>query len=338
MAAIDPGSGEITDFGYTIGPHEMGFYNKMSIPANYQKALPEEKTLYNILKVRVKNSGQDSLSTTSMYPPRVSGGGEKPIIPYGTAGNPGIHKTLDEAQRAMSFHNLREVAPGLYQEQSLQNGYVFVLSKPGKRNPTTKYTPSPTNNQTSFTPPVNPNPVIAPWGAAKTKKPEQPVMKKVAQDYDLLFNALEYLTTYESEIEKLTMELVNSGDDILTNYNYESIDFLPDVDIEVRTVNGEYVNSASAFIQTERSEYINSITDESESSEDIQLVNELISYIEDRIGTGTPYGEMIDYFGKYDNSTNKFKKSTPRGNVLDFFMEIPEKFQDLDVEIRFDVI
>ena len=336
MAAIDTTSGEVTDPGYYIGDkNEMSFYNKMSNSANYKKALPEERTLYNILKTRVATYGQGSLSTTAMSPYSVVGDG-KTSIPYGTAANPGIHKTLEEAERAMSFHNLREVAPGLYQEQSLQNGYVFVLSKPSKRKPTTKFIP-PTKSP-SITPPVTPPPTVFPWGEVKHKKPEQPVMKKVAQDYDLLFNALEYLTTYESEIQKLTMELVNSGDDILTNYNYESIDFLPDVDIEVKTVNGEYVNSANVFTQTERSEYINSIVDESESSEDIELVNELISYIEDRIGNGVSYNQIVNYFGNYNTETNKFDKASPRGSVLDFFLEIPEKFQDLDIDIRFDVI
>jgi hypothetical protein len=339
MAAPNPGAGEVINPGYHVnGKTEMDFYHTLNLGNNYQKASPEEKTLFNILKARVSIYGEASLSRTSMYPPSVVGGGTKPILPYGSAANPGVHQTMQEAERAMTFHNLKEVAPGLYQEQSLQNGYVFILSKPSKKVPKNNHMPSPTPSPTPYTPPVINPPTIDPWGSVKRKKPEKPVMKKVAQDYDLLFNALEYLTTYESEIEKLTMELVNSGDDILTNYNYESIDFLPDVDIEVRTVNGEYVNSISEFIQTERSEFINSIVDESESSEDIQLVNELISYIEDRIGVGTPYGEIINYFGKYDNSTNKFKKSTPRGSVLDFFMEIPEKFQDLDVEIRFDVI
>ena len=207
MVAITPGSGDIESFGYSInGKHEMGFYNSMSIPANYQKSSPEEKTLYNILKQRVSVYGQGSLSTTSMYPPSVIGGGSKPILPYGSPGNPGVHKTLDEAQRAMSNHNLKEVAPGLYQEQSMQNGYVFVLSKAGKRTATERYSPPPPASTFAPTPivPGRVNPID--YGSVKYTKPTKEVMKKVAQDYDLLFNSLEYTKTFEQEIERLSMQ------------------------------------------------------------------------------------------------------------------------------------
>jgi len=113
MVAIVPGSGEINSFGYSVnGKNEKDFYERLSVAENYNKALAEEKTLYNILKTRVQIYGQGSLSTTSMYPPNVIGGGSKPILPYGSPGNPGIHQTLDEAQRAMSNHNLKEIAPG----------------------------------------------------------------------------------------------------------------------------------------------------------------------------------------------------------------------------------
>jgi hypothetical protein len=335
MVAIIPGSGEVTESGYSInGTSEMGFYNRMNIPANYQKALPEEKTLFNILKTRVKTYGQESLSTTSMYPPSVTGGGEKPIIPYGTAANPGIHKTLEEAERAMSFHNLREIAPGLYQEQSLQNGYVFVLSKPSKKSPIQKYNP-PSPSSTA-TPSIIPKPVIPPpnWGSVKYPKLPKEVMKKVAQDYDLLFNALEYSKTYNEEIERLSMELVESGDDLLTNYTYESIDFLPDVDIEVKTSTGEYKNTADVFQQTDQSQYLETVVDQSEASEDIELANKLVTYLEERISTSAEFTTLLKYYGSVVSS--KFNPAKPTENKIDFYIELPEEYDDLDVEIRFD--
>lgn len=337
MSAIVPGSGEFTS-GTSISGNEYSFYNDFrNNKRSYINSTPEERTLYDLLASRVATYGLDSLSKTSMSPPGVVGGGNKPILNYGSSSNPAIFNTLQEAQQSKNFHSLHQVKPGLYQEQSLENGYVFILSNPsGQRQKTATFNPSASTSYIPMTAELKPK--ISPWGSPKHVKKEKPVMKKVAQDYDLLFNALEYLTTYESEIKKLTMELVNSGDDILTNYNYESIDFLPDVDIEVKTVNGEYVNSSNVFSQTERSEYINSIVDDSESSEEIELVNELISYIEDKIGVGASYNQIINYFGSYNSADNKFTKSMPRGTVLDFFMQIPEKFQDLDIEIRFDVI
>lgn len=328
------GPGEATDSGYYVnGQHEMGFYNRMSIPANYNKALPEEKTLYNILKGRVQIYGQGSLSTTSMAPSSVIGGGTKPILPYGTVGNPGIHKTLDEAERAMSFHNLREVAPGLYQEQSLQNGYVFVLSKPGKKTPTKTFVP-PTNTP-SFTP-LPPPPVVKPpeWSYPKYKKPPKEVMKKVAQDYDLLFNSLEYTKTYQDEIDRLSMQLVELGDDLLTNYTYESIDFLPDVDIEVKTSTGEYKNAADVFSQTDQSQFLETVIDESEASDDIQLANKLVTYLESQISTSAELLTILKHYGSIKGS--QFTAATPTENKVDFYIELSDEYDELDVEIRFD--
>ena len=58
MVAIVPGSGEVIDAGYTIdGKNELDFYKRMNVADNYNKALAEEKTLYNILKTRVQTYG-----------------------------------------------------------------------------------------------------------------------------------------------------------------------------------------------------------------------------------------------------------------------------------------
>jgi hypothetical protein len=334
MVAIVPGSGEVIEAGYTInGKNELDFYKRMNAADNYNKALAEEKTLYNILKTRVQTYGEGSLNTTSMYPPKVIGGGSKPILPYGSPANPGIHPTLEEAQRAMSNHNLKEIAPGLYQEQSMQNGYVFVLSKAGKRSKIDRYSPPP---KSSFTPPPIDPPRINPinFGAPKYAKPIKEEKKKVAQDYDLLFNALEYTKTFQQEIDRLSMELVQSGDDLLTNYTYESIDFLPDVDIQVKTSNGEYKNAADVFQQTDQSQYIEAVVDQSQASDDIQLANELITYLEDRISTTVDFKDLLNYYGSFVGTN--FTKSVPTENKVDFNIKLPDKFDSLDVQIRFD--
>lgn len=336
MAAIVPGSGDIESFGYSInGKHEMGFYNSMSIPDSYKKSSPEEKTLYNILKQRVNVYGKGSLSTTSMYPPSVIGGGSKPILPYGSPGNPGVHQTLEEAQRAMSNHNLREVAPGLYQEQSMQNGYVFVLSKAGKRSDTKTFVPSAKGSTFTATPPPRINP-LPPYGGPKYTKPTKEVMKKVAQDYDLLFNSLEYTKTYQEEVERLSMQLIESGDDLLTNYTYESIDFLPDVDVEIKTSTGEYKNAVDVFQQTDQPQYLETVVDESEASEDIELANRLVTYLEDKISTSVAFNTLLESYGSIIG--NKFTGAVPTENKVDFYIELPEEYDDLDVEIRFDRI
>jgi hypothetical protein len=159
-------------------------------------------------------------------------------------------------------------------------------------------------------------------------------MKKVAQDYDLLFNSLEYTKTYQEEIERLSMQLVEAGDDLLTNYTYESIDFLPDVDIEVKTSTGEYKNTADVFSQTDQSQYLETVIDESEASEDIQLANQLVTYLEDKIGLLVNYTDLLGYYGSINGST--FNKGVPTENKVDFYIELPDEYDELDVEIRFD--
>lgn len=334
MVAVNPNGGEIV-MGKNISGNEYGFYNNLRYNRDaFNNASAEEKTLYDLLSARVATYGTESLNKNSMGPPGVVGGGVKPVLPYGGPNNPAVFNTFAEAQQAHIGHTLKQVKPGLYQDYSLENGYVFILQTSGSRTKNEIYVP-PTPGAT--------NPIIAdtkshfkPWGAPKYKKPPKAVMKKVAQDYDLLFNALEYTKTYEQEIQRLSMELVEAGDDLLTSYNYESIDFLPDVDIEVKTASGEYKNTADVFQQTDQSQYLETVVDQGESSEDIELANRLVTYLEQKISTSVAFNTLLDYYGSINN--NKFTGGVPTENKVDFYIELPEEFDDLDVEIRFDRI
>jgi hypothetical protein len=333
MVAVNPNGGEVIQ-GRNIAGNEYSFYNNLRYNRDaYASAAPEEKTLYDLLSARVATYGTESLNRNYMGPAGVVGGGVQPVLPYGGPNNPAVFNTFAEAQQAHIGHTLKQVKPGLYQDYSLENGYVFILQTSGSRTRNEIYTP-PTTSTNPIIPDTKSH--FKPWGAPKYKKPTKEVMKKVAQDYDLLFNALEYTKTYEQEAQRLTMDLIEAGDDILTNYTYESIDFLPDVDIEVKTSNGEYKNAVDVFQQTDQSQYLETVVDESEASEDIQLANKLISYIEERISTNTQFNTLLDYYGSINN--NKFTGAVPTENKVDFYIELPEEFDDLDVEIRFDRI
>lgn len=316
-----------------IGGNEYSFYTNYNPSINNSD---QERTLYSILQQKVNFGGIESLNKTGMDSSGTIYNKQNSFnyLSGGTAENPHIAQTMSDAQKWAGGHQLKEVPgkPGLYQDQSLAPAsFVFVLEKPR-----TKVT------EVSTTAPVVPKIASVlqkppPWGGPKTIRPAQPVKKKVPQEYDLLFNTLDYTKTYEQEIQKISMELISAGDDLLTNYTYESIDFLPDVDIEVKTQSGEYVNAKTIFEQTEKSEFIESIVDNSQTSEEIDIANELITYIESKISTRVEFSKLLESYGSLDTSGN-FSKGKPTESKVDFYLELPEKFRDLDIEIRFDRI
>lgn len=334
MVAVNPAYGDV-EAGKNISGNEYSFYTNYNSTVNNT---PEERTLYTILQQKVVFGGIDSLNKSGMNSKGVIYNKENSAnyISGGTAENPHISTDMTDAKTWASGHELKAVPgkPGLYQDQSLSvPAFVFVLQTPGSRTKNQTYVPSNT-----FTPkPLSMervNPID--WGSVKYPKLPKEVMKKVAQDYDLLFNSLEYTKTYQEEVERLSMQLIEAGDDLLTNYTYESIDFLPDVDIEVKTSTGEYKNAADIFQQTDQSQYLEAVVDESEASEDIELANRLVTYLEDKISTSVAFNTLLESYGSI--VSNKFTGGVPTENKVDFYIELPEEFDDLDVEIRFDRI
>jgi len=316
-----------------ISGNEYSFYKNYNPSINSSE---QERTLYTILQQKVAFGGIESLNKTSMNSTGVirSQANSFSYINGGTAENPHISSTMADAQKWAGGHQLKPVAgkPGLYQDQSFAPAsFVFVLEKP-RTKPSSPSTVAPVAAKIPFVLPKPP-----PFTGPKSIRPEQPVKKKIPQEYDLLFNTLDYTRSYNEEIEKLSMELISAGDDLLTNYTYESIDFLPDVDIEVKTQSGEYVNSRSIFQQTEKSQYLESIIDDSQTSEEINIANELITYIESKISTRVDFSTLLQHYGSIEASGD-FKKGKPTENKVDFYLELPEKFRDLDIEIRFDRI
>jgi hypothetical protein len=319
----------------TISGNEYSFYTGYNPSVNNT---PEERTLYTILQQKVVFGGLDSLNKSGMDSKGVVYNKQNSFmkIEGGTETNPHISSNMEDAVRWAGGRSLTPVPgkPGLYQDMAWANTpYVFILQTAGRRKDSEKPFVSQVNPST-FTPPIIRTNPLPDYGKPKYTKPTKPVMKKVAQDYDLLFNSLEYTKTYQEEIERLSMQLVEAGDDLLTNYTYESIDFLPDVDIEVKTSTGEYKNTADVFSQTDQSQYLETVIDESEASEDIQLANQLVTYLEDKIGLLVNYTDLLGYYGSINGST--FNKGVPTENKVDFYIELPDEYDELDVEIRFD--
>jgi hypothetical protein len=320
----------------TISGNEYSFYTGYNPSVNNT---PEERTLYTILQQKVVFGGLDSLNKSGMDSKGVVYNKQNSFmkIEGGTETNPHISSNMEDAVRWAGGRSLTPVPgkPGLYQDMAWANTpYVFILQTAGRRKDSEKPFVSQVN-PSSFTP-LPPPPVVKPpeWSYPKYKKPAKEVMKKVAQDYDLLFNSLEYTKTYQDEIDRLSMQLVELGDDLLTNYTYESIDFLPDVDIEVKTSTGEYKNAADVFRQTDQSQYLETVIDESEASEDIQLANKLVTYLESKISTSAPLLTILKHYGSVKGS--QFTATVPTENKVDFYIELPDEYDELDVEIRFD--
>ena len=322
---------------------EYSFYTNIKAGGAYAygSLSPTEKSLYSILEQKVSYGGIDALNNQSLQS-KGTIQDQRNSFAYQSSGermNPVIVNSMEEAKSRTNnatFYDTdhstgKKLPSGLYRD-SAQNRYYFILSKP---SPSKKVDPPLKTYGGVNTTRLRNNP-ITPQPVPKPVKPPKQVMRKLAQEYDLLFNALEYTKTYNEEIERLSMQLVESGDDILTNYNYESIDFLPDVDIEVRVSNGEYTNTADVFQQTDNSAYIETVLDESQASEDIELANKLITFIENQISTNVDFATKIKYYGSIESG--KFNEAKPTENKVDFFIEIPDEYDDLDVEIRFDRI
>jgi hypothetical protein len=334
MVAIVPGSGDI-NMGKTISGNEYSFYTNYNPSVN---STPEERTLYTILQQKVAFGGVESLNKAGMYSTGVINNQQNSSMRLdgGSEQNPHVSATMQDAVKWAGGRELKAVPgkPGLYQDQAWAGTpFVFVLQTPGSRTKTQTYVPPTKSN---FNPTPTPIPPPVPWNKPDYKKITKEVMKKVAQDYDLLFNSLDYTKTYQDEIDRLSMQLVEAGDDLLTNYTYESIDFLPDVDIEVKTSTGEYKNAADVFQQTDQSQFLETVIDESEASEDIELANKLVTYLEEKIGINVQFKDLLEYYGSIKGSN--FDKGVPTENKVDFYIELPEEFDELDVEIRFDRI
>ena len=313
----------------------------------FSKLSGEQQQAYLLLENKVAMYGSNSLNR--------NGWGWTPSVPkpYGginegnSASEPIIVKSLNEASKDYNFDvkDFKPLSgqPNLYMTKNKlgTNTYYFVAPKmvspekqssaPINNKPPSTSLPMPKKTTTTYT------------GVKKTKDLTTP-KPKLRSEYDLLFNSLDYQTSYDAEIKEMAMDLIFAGDDLLDNFNYESIDYLPDYDIDVQTKQG-YFNAYSEYKKQSAGVEIEKIESDEEtqnvisgSGDDIQLANELISELEAKIGSSVKTLDLLKIFGSFDASDKQFKVGLSNGMTVDFYYPLDSKYDNLAVEIHFDLI
>jgi hypothetical protein len=220
------------------------------------------------------------------------------------------------------------------------NNYYLILQKTKPASSATPITGS--NAITSYQlPTITKTPDITP--STKTFFPKAKDVKPPKDD--LIFNSADYQSTYEEAITQMSLALIASGDDVISNYTYESIDSLPDYDIEIQISGGEYLNAREVIEKGLLGGDFQALIDGSTSSEETEKANKLLEYLEEKIGIAVSYSELLKYFGSFNADNVTFNSGVRKRSVdspdADFYIEIPDEYQISgvnEIKIRFDLI
>lgn len=334
--------------GSTYATSEYDFYKNVKAGGNYglQALSPEERTLYSILEGKVAYGGIESLNKKDLQ----SSGSirdKNNSVTYQTLGerlNPVVVNSINEAQSRIGSAKLTDtdhgngskLPAGLYRDTGLNRYYFVINNKKKDKNfkfnePQLKtYTLDPLKKPVDPTP----NPQID-FPKARTQK---------APDADLIFNSPDYKATYEEVIREMSLSLIMSGDDIISSYNYESIDSLPDIDVEIMISGGEYLNAKEVIDKGLGGEILQSLIDGSISSEEAELANKILLYLESLIGEEATYSKKMKYFGKLSPNNSTFTPGVARDGdslLIDFNVDLPDSFQipgANEIRVRFDPV
>jgi len=163
--------------------------------------------------------------------------------------------------------------------------------------------------------------------------------KEIPSQYDLLFNSLNYLSVNEAEIEKMSMDLIFSGDDILTDFNYRSIDYLPDFEIEVKDKYGDFVDASSIFDQTEKNDTTITTIYRGKVDKTVKtldpIMDSLHKLLKDSL-QNQPYAKVSKYLGTVNKSG--FSPGISRGQTVDFYFLLPKKYHKYEIKLDFNPI
>lgn len=335
--------------GGTSATSEYSFYTGVRSGGTYAYSAlsPEERTLYSLLEAKVAYGGVDSLnkkalqSSGTIYNKANSSAYQR----LGERLNPVIVKDINEAQARIGsarlettdHSNNKKLPTGLYRDTALNNYYFVIGNKKEKKvsnvngSGLNTYTLNPLNTQVD---PIVHNPISFP--KAKGVKPPKD---------DLIFNSADYQSTYEEAITQMSLALIASGDDIISDYSYESIDSLPDYDVEIMISGGEYLNAKEVIEKGLLGGDFQSLIDDSTSSEDVEKANRLLEYLEGKIGLSVSYSDLLQYFGSFNADNVTFNSGVKKRNTdssgTDFYIEIPDEYQIAgvnEVRVRFDLI
>ena len=317
---------------------EYDFYNFVQKNKLLNQLDERQRTLYDMLEKRIKTYGLFSLnrkgfgfdkkidlSKTARYDARL-GTVDNPIIVTNT-GN------LDQSVLA------NQVKPNLFKNNTSNQYYYslpnFQLQAP-KEDVVTK-------------PIITSGPLPKPMGGTKvtysgSTKPKitpgrDKAIKEVPAQYDLLFNSLAYMSTIESVIEEISLDLIASGDDLLTNFNYKSIDYLPDFEVQTTDKYNDYVDAIDVLKQTEIYDTEANKTISASLADPILLDNIIDQLIEELKNNlqGRTFSQTVKYFGTL-TSSNGFNSGFSKAGKVDFRYPLSKKYDKYNITIDFNPI
>jgi hypothetical protein len=333
--------------GSTFATSEYTFYQNVKAGGSYAyKALsPVEKTLYSLLEQKVSYGGVNALNKNALQSiGRVLSKGNSAVYQgLGERLNPVFVGSINEAQSRIGASTLtdtdhgsgKKLPTGMYRDTSL-NRYYFVINNKQK-DKDFKFT-EPTVKTYGLNPPPVTDPFVgSPTSFGKAQTAKQP-------DVDLLFNSPDYKSTYEEVIREMSLTLIMAGDDIISKYNYESIDSIPDIDIEIKIAGGEYLNAKEVIDKGLGGELLQSLIDGSISSDQAEAANRLLLYLEKLIGEQASVASKLRYYGKLSPGNVDFVPGVTRdgaSDAIDFYITVPDEYEILGVNelrIRFDPV
>jgi hypothetical protein len=328
---------------------EYEFYQNVTYGAiPYANLIPAEKTLYSVLQQKVAYGGLNALNKKQLQ----SKGqvlDKNNSLAYQRTGeriNPVIVSSIQDikdrtgnAALSNTDVNNKKLPTGLYRDSKLNN-YYLVLQK---TKPAPSGNAAVVSSPTTLLPPTPLPPIGDPYVPSVTSFPKAKGVKPPKDD--LIFNSADYQSTYEEAITQMSMALIASGDDVISNYSYESIDSLPDYDVEIKISGGEYLNAKEVIEKGLLGGDFQALLDGSFSSDEMEKANKLLQYLEEKIGVAAAYSDILQYFGSFNADNVTFNSGVKKRNIdspyTDFYIEIPDDYQIAgvnEVMIRFDLI
>jgi len=349
----EEGSGKPNPTPTSKGVDYTSEYNAYYAFLNSRTALsPEDASYYQVLKDKVNTFGIEALDKKSIYGNTTLGTTADPnnkagyhMVQGTSSVNPVILDSYDDLKKrtVLNPSAVKKVdnRPGLFVDYNVPGGvYYFVREKKGLG------TVANSEAKKSFdllpSVPINykpPNP--EPWTMPKAKVIFKDAKPAVDKQLDLIFNTNDYQVTYQSEIAEINLALIKSGDDIISNYTYESVDALPDVDVEIR-IDGDYINAKDVIEKGLLDGNIESTTDLSEADIDYNLANEILLELERLVGEASTESAKFNYFGYFDNSkVNFISKTVKDDGSIDFNVELSDDYNipgANEIIIRFEQV
>lgn len=327
----------------SLGYPEYTFYKDVkSNKTPFNSLNGREQQAYMLLENKVAMYGEGALNRKgwgwSSDVPRPYGG----INEGESSSEPFLVNNLSEAVKRSGNNrsSFKPLAgqPGLYVTKNKLGHDNYYFTKFSEQSQAAPKTPTPPFKITKPKVTYKGLGPIKPVNNVNRPKPAP----KVRSEYDLLFNTLDYAVTYDAELQQMAMDLIFAGDDLLDNFNYQSLDYLPDYEIEVKTELGDY-ELASSVLKNQgllpevvKAPVNSPPTTVNQPNPDVEFLNKLTIQLQKAISKGTAYSKLIKYFGNLNGE--EFVGGVSQGGTLDFIYEIPEEFKNLEIRIHFDPI